>query len=108
MATRIHCPCFRWSKRMPVVIQEGTVIQNRFEVRRYVGGGGFGTVWHAYDNDLDREVAIKRLTPSSRFQLVKPEEVIEEARKIAQLNHPNIVSVYDVIEFGGEHLIFME
>jgi eukaryotic-like serine/threonine-protein kinase len=93
---------------MPVELREGIVINNRLDVRRFVGGGGFGTVWHAYDNNLHREVAIKRLTPPSRFQLVKPEEAIEEARKIAQLNHPNIVSIYEVIEVDGEHLICME
>ncbi len=93
---------------MPVELREGTIIHNRFEVRRYIGGGGFGTVWHAFDKDLQREVAIKRLKASSSFHSVKRDDVIEEARKIALLSHPNIVSVYDVIEYQGEPLIFME
>jgi serine/threonine protein kinase len=95
---------------MPVLVEirEGTVIHDRFEVRRYVGGGGFGVVWHAYDRELERELAIKRLTSRSSAQPIRREEVVEEARKIARITHPNIVSVYDVIDYSGEPLIFME
>jgi eukaryotic-like serine/threonine-protein kinase len=89
-------------------IREGTIIDGRFEIRRCLGGGGFGTVWHAFDSELEREVAIKRLNTPSKFHAVNHEEVIEEARKIALLTHPNIVSVYDVLQYQREPLIIME
>jgi eukaryotic-like serine/threonine-protein kinase len=93
---------------MPIAIREGTLIQDRFEVREYIGGGGFGTVWQAFDRELEREVAIKRLKSPSSFQAVNRDDVISEARKIALLSHPNIVAVFDVLEYEGEPLIFME
>lgn len=93
---------------MPIEMREGTVIQDRFEVRDYIGGGGFGTVWLAFDRELEREVAIKRLTSSSILKPVDRDDVISEARKIASLSHPNIVAVFAVLECEGELLIFME
>ena len=89
-------------------LREGTVIGNRFEIRRYVGGGGFGSVWHGFDGQLEREVAIKRLFSRSPLDTVRRSEVIDEARKVALLSHPNIVSVFDVLEYDHEPLIIME
>jgi serine/threonine protein kinase len=89
-------------------LREGTLIQDRFEIRGYVGGGGFGSVWRAYDRQLEREVAIKRMLSSSPVDLTRRDEVIDEARKVASLSHPNIVSIFDVQEHDGEPLIVME
>lgn len=92
----------------PVEIKDGTVINNRFEILELLGGGGFGVVWLAYDKDLDRFVAVKRLITKSAFYTVNKDEVLSEARKIAQFAHPNIVSVFDVLEYEAEPLIMME
>lgn len=89
-------------------LREGTVIKDRFEIRRYIGGGGFGSVWHGFDIQLQREVAIKRLLSSSPLYAERRREVIDEARKAALLSHPNIVSIFDVLDHDDELLIVME
>jgi Flp pilus assembly protein TadD len=67
----------------------------RFELVERIGVGGFGSVWKARDNELDRTVAIK----IPRQGAMTPEEqgkFFREARAAAQLRHPNIVSVHEV------------
>jgi eukaryotic-like serine/threonine-protein kinase len=66
----------------------------RFQLRERLGDGGFGQVYLAYDPRLDRDVAIKVLKlpdPSERVM----ERFFREARAVARLDHPNIVTVYD-------------
>ena len=68
----------------------------RYSVVRRLGKGGFGQVFLAYDEDLDRLVAIK--VPHLE-RVSQPEDIeayLEEARIVANLDHPNIVPVYDV------------
>jgi formylglycine-generating enzyme required for sulfatase activity/energy-coupling factor transporter ATP-binding protein EcfA2/predicted Ser/Thr protein kinase len=68
----------------------------RYRVERLLGQGGFGLVYLAYDDQLDRSVAIK--VPHAHL-IVRPgdaEAYLAEARTVANLDHPNIVPVYDV------------
>lgn len=68
----------------------------RYRLLRILGEGAFGRVYLAYDEELERQVAIKVPTPQ-RFQ--KPEDALQylaEARTVANLDHPNIVPVYDM------------
>ncbi len=88
-------------------IKPGTTVKDRFEFRRYVASGGFGQVWEGYDRELMRPVAIKRLLRDT-FGAVNKEELLEEARRVAALTHPNIVIVHDVGESDGEVFIIME
>ena len=63
-----------------------------------MGHGAFGAVYLGYDTQLDRQVAIKAPLLRAR-ELSKPdveESFLQEARQLAQLTHPNIVTVYDV------------
>src|SRR6516164_9029519 len=66
----------------------------RYEIRGLLGRGGFGAVYRGYDRNLDRQVAIKvpLLNPVPELADVFP----QEARKLAQLKHPSIVTVHDV------------
>ncbi len=67
----------------------------RYEIRRILGKGGFGAVYLGYDPQLNREVAIK----VPHFEKSEPDvekEFLQEARQLAQLKHPGIVTVYDV------------
>ncbi len=71
---------------------------NRYVIVEQVGRGGMGRVYRAYDPMLQREVALKQLR---RHRL--DDDLVAEARVMAQLSHPNVVSVYDV-QVEGEAL----
>jgi serine/threonine protein kinase len=67
----------------------------RYRVMRVLGEGGFGRVYLAHDEELDRPVAIK---VPNRARITGPEDIdayLAEARKLAKLEHPHIVAVYD-------------
>ncbi len=70
----------------------------RYEVKQVLGTGGFGIVCLAFDTQLDRHVALK-FARTSRFQNPQEmENLIREAQTAAQLDHPGIVAVHDVIQ----------
>jgi eukaryotic-like serine/threonine-protein kinase len=70
----------------------------RYEIVGAVGAGGMGEVYRARDTRLDREVAIKVLSPGLTSSDLARERFQREARTIAALHHPNICAVYDVGE----------
>jgi serine/threonine-protein kinase len=86
----------------------GEVIAGRYELEELVGSGGMSTVYRAHDSMLERKVALKIL--HQRFG--DDEEYVErfrrEARAVAQLAHPNIVTVIDRGEDGGRQFIVFE
>ncbi len=79
----------------------------KFEIHEQLGRGGFGTVYRAIDNSLDREVAIKILHP----QLTVDEEFINEFRKeaktLAMMDNNHIVIIYEMGEIEGHIFIAM-
>lgn len=82
----------------------------RYEILTQVGQGAMGTVYRARDPVIDRIVAIKTLNPDvPQEQMTEiKERFLREARSAGKLNHPNIVTVYDVGEDGGLAYIAME
>ena len=66
----------------------------RFQLRERLGEGGFGEVFLAYDPRLDRDVAVKVLKQANPTERVMG-RFFREARAVARLDHPNIVSVHD-------------
>ena len=68
----------------------------RYRVVRRLGQGGFGRVYLAHDDELDRSVAIKVPNPSRIARPADVELYLNEARALAKLDHPSIVPVYDV------------
>jgi class 3 adenylate cyclase/predicted ATPase len=71
-------------------------------VRRPLGAGGFGTVYLCHDTQLDRPVALKVLRGESGLARGKSEQALQEARRLAQLRHPGIVTVHDVGVHEGQ------
>lgn len=82
-------------------------VAGRYELRRAVGRGANGAVWLAHDEVLDRPVALKLTAPGEGFgqQSVRIER---EARLAAQGAHPNVVSVYDLVDDGDGSWLVME
>jgi len=94
---------------MPVELKQGKIIDDRFEIVCELGNGGEGIVWYGHDRKLNREIAIKLLKRQGVNWFSSNEDlVVEEARKVAGLNHPNIVAIYDVPMVEGDRLIVME
>ncbi|MEZ6057549.1 MAG: serine/threonine-protein kinase [Planctomycetaceae bacterium] len=71
----------------------------KYDLLSVVGTGGFGEVWKAIDSTLGRVVAFKRLRPDKPQSARNIKTFHDEAKKLAQLKHPGIVTVYD---FGDE------
>ena len=70
---------------------------NRYEVLGKIADGGLGSVYKAYDRNLRREVALKRVRADSPEQAEQQaESLINEARSLSSLQHPHIVTIYDV------------
>ena len=81
----------------------GTIIGS-YELLERIGAGGMGEVWKARDRLLDRLVALKFLTgPASPKR-----DLLHEARAASSLNHPNIVTVFQIGESGGDTYLAME
>ena len=68
----------------------------RYRIEKVLGKGGFGLVYLAYDEQLDRPVAVKVPHAEVISQRENAEAYLAEARTVANLDHPNIVPVYDV------------
>ncbi|HHH29550.1 MAG TPA: serine/threonine protein kinase, partial [Polyangiaceae bacterium] len=78
----------------------------RYEIRACAGIGGMGVVYEAYDPELDRRIALKVLRPHHRGEGSR--RLSREARALAKLSHPNVVSVFDVGSEGDRVFIAME
>jgi Tol biopolymer transport system component len=79
-----------------------------YKIIALIGAGGMGEVYRARDTRLLRDVALKVLPESFTTDSDRLRRFEQEARAVAALNHPNIVSVYDVGNAGGVHYIVSE
>ena len=77
------------------------LIVGRYRMERRLGAGGFGVVWLAWDEKLEREVAVK-VIPRERGE---GERVAREARAAARLNHPGIVGIYELA--SDDHDVYL-
>src|SRR5262245_23011090 len=77
----------------------------RLEILERIGRGSFGEVFRAWDSKLDREVAVKLLHAGSQAE---GETALREARLLARVRHPNVVTVYDADEIDGRVGLWME
>lgn len=81
---------------------EGKVLEGGYEVRELLGVGGMGAVYSAWQNDLERPVAIKIIRQGQAFQEKDFQRFLREAKILAQLNHPNLVQVYSMGIWQGQ------
>ncbi len=75
---------------------------DRFRLLERIGSGGMGTVYRAFDERLQRQVAVKELVSAD------PDRVLREAQAAARLNHPGIVTLYELGERDGRALLISE
>jgi len=85
----------------------GTIL-GRLRVTARLGAGGMGEVWRAEDPKLRRTVAIKRVSTRGKGGPDEAARLLREGQRLSALNHPNIASVYDVLEQDGEIFLVME
>ncbi len=85
----------------------GDELNGRYRLERRLGGGAMGTVWKAADLYLERTVAVKELIPGSAFEEddeTRRERVNREAVALAQVEHPVIVTIHDLITVGRKKI----
>src|SRR5690242_6047547 len=89
-----------------------TLVAGRYRLFKPLGVGGMGRVWHAWDQVLGRDVAVKEIVPPEELLAAERDEMrrrtLREARAAARLSHPNVVRVYDVFETEDRPWIVME
>jgi eukaryotic-like serine/threonine-protein kinase len=86
----------------------GQVFSNRYQIEREIAQGGMAEVYLARDQSLNRPVALKALFPEFAREPSFVERFRREAQAAANLNHPNIVAIYDWGQESGTYFIVME
>ncbi len=84
----------------------GRKLGNRYEIQEHLGDGSTATVYKALDTRLGRQVALKVLLPHVRETTRK--RFFQEATAAAQLNHPNVMAIYDIAEDADMHYLVVE
>ena len=106
----------------PTVVDDGTacvgsppagllapgVRLGKYRLERVLGAGGMGVVWEARDLDLDRAVALKVLNAALDGNDIARSRLVREARAMARLHHPNVITIFDAITVGDRDVIAME
>src|SRR5215210_8185532 len=86
----------------------GTLINERYRLEEKIGSGGMSSVYRAFDPTLERWVAIKLMHRDISDDPDQLERFRREARAVAQLNHPHVVTVIDAGEDDGNPYIVFE
>ena len=82
--------------------------EDRYQIRSKIGEGGVGAVYRAFDTNLNREVAIKRVLSSENSEGIKEgtEAMLKEATSLCSLQHPNIVTIFDTgVDQDGPYVV---
>jgi len=93
-------------------VQQQRLVANRYALLAELGRGAMGVVWRAQDQLLGRAVALKELHPpqgiaAEEFAVLE-ERMLREARTAGRLNHPAVVTVYDIVREDGRTYLAME
>jgi serine/threonine protein kinase/tetratricopeptide (TPR) repeat protein len=80
----------------------------RFVLLEPLGAGAMGEIYAAYDDQLDRKVALKLVRAGSSLTAKADDRLLREAQTLAQVSHPNVVQIYEAGTFNGRLFIAME
>src|SRR5512145_952833 len=94
MSNRVEC-------RRAMALAVGTRF-GAYQIIAVIGGGGMGEVYCAHDDRLDRDAALKLLPAAEFADEHARARLLREARAAAGLNHPNICTIHEVGEAGGQ------
>src|SRR2546428_12623385 len=92
---------------MPMTLASGTKL-GRYEIRSKIGEGGMGEVYLAQDSKLDRKVALKILPADVAAHRDRMSRFVQEAKTASALNHPNIITIYEIEQMDSVHFIAIE
>jgi hypothetical protein len=89
-------------------LPSGAVLQDRYEILREIGRGGYSVVYQARDRRVGSDVAIKLLVPPPAAARLARERLRREVQAVRRLSHPNVVTVYDVADDGPWTFVVLE
>jgi|GEM_PF-5564158 len=101
-------PNFSGAKTIGPANKPNNQLQERYQSIKEIGRGGMGIVYLAKDKVLGREIALKVLPAQNHSDQRNIDTFYREAKTVASLNHPNIVTVFDTGLQGGDYFIAME
>jgi serine/threonine-protein kinase len=87
---------------------QGKILNNRYKIIKELGRGGMAIVYSARDTLLERVVALKMLRPEYSSDKEFKEKFRQEAKAVAKLSHPNVVSIYDIVVDEDKIYLVME
>ena len=93
---------------MSAHLEPGTTVESRFLIRRRLGAGAMGAVYLAKDLDLDEDVALKVLPPSTFHDETAVKRFMNEVRIARRISHRNVVRTHDVGRWAGGLFLTME
>jgi CheY-like chemotaxis protein len=89
-------------------LKEGDRFADRYEIRAAIGDGGMGSVYRAFDRELEEDVAIKMIKPALMTDPTVVERFKQEIRLARRISHPNVVRTHDLGEWEGVYYLTME
>src|SRR5580698_4730192 len=80
----------------------------QYQILQKLGAGGMGAIYKAQDTRLNRIVAIKAMSGGNSDDPERRRRFIQEAQAASSLNHPNIITIHDIVAYDGQDLMVME